>query len=177
MPHFVSVQQSYSGASGTPEALDALRLCLHYLPESNYNVLKFLIKHLTRVAESTELNRMNSVSLSIVFGPNLLHCGDGLEGLRMQGYSNSIVCQLIRYYKELFGRARKRPGSEVPAKPTPYAEHVACKKQALMATAVPDLDSTYSERSIDEAVHERSNNTFSPTSPRQLPLGKARLDL
>lgn len=176
MPHFVSVQQSYTGTSGTPEALDALRLCLHYLPEQNYSVLKFLIKHLTKVAASTEMNRMTPVSLSIVFGPNLLHCGDGLEGLKMQGYSNSIVCQLIRFYKELFGKSRKRPGIDTPPRPLPYAEYVASKKeQALMSSGSYDLDTTHSERSIDEAVQERSNDTFSPISPRQLSLGEELL--
>jgi hypothetical protein len=187
VPHFVSVQQSYSATSGTPEALDALRLCLHYLPEQNYNVLKYLIKHLSKVAENTDKNKMTPVSLSIVFGPNLMHCGDGLEGLRMQGYSNSLVCQLIRFYKELFGKSKKRPGvdvststqprpgSGIPAKPVPYAEYVASKKeQVLMASGGHiDLDTTnHSERSIDEAIQERTNDTLSPTSPLKLPLGK-----
>lgn len=189
VPHFVSVQQSYSGSTGSPEALDALRLCLHYLPEANYNVLKYLVRHLATVAEYTEMNKMTPVSLSIVFGPNLMHCGDGLEGLKMQGYSNSIVCQLIRCYKELFGRPRKRPGSETPTKPqpkraggeapsklVPYAEYIAGKKETGLVASGGSVDldtTTHSERSIDEAILERSNDTLSPImSPRQLPHGK-----
>lgn len=175
MPHFVSVQQSYSGKSGTPEALNALRLCLSYLPESNYTVLTFLIKHLTKVAEEMDKNKMTSVSLSIVFGPNLLHCGEGLEGLRMQGYSNAIVCQMIQYFKELFGAGRKSAGNDTPSKPLPYAEHMANKKERT-GDGSHDLDHTLSERSIDEAILDRSNGTLSPTSPNHLPLGMAGID-
>lgn len=129
MPHFVSLQQSYPGET-TSESLDALQHCLKFLPESNYNVLRFLIKHLAKVAENSDKNKMTSVSLSIVFGPNLFHCGSGLEALRMQGYSNSCVCRMIQHHKVLFSRSvRRRAGSDMPTKPVPYMEHMASKRR------------------------------------------------
>ena len=127
MPHFVSLHQSYPGEA-SQESLEALQHCLKFLPEPNYNTLKFLIKHLAKVVEHTENNKMTAVSLAIVFGPNLFHCGSGLEALKMQGYSNSIVCRMIQYHDVLFVKTRKRDGSE-PPKPVPYAEHVKEKRK------------------------------------------------
>ena len=135
---------------------------------------------------------MTSVSLSIVFGPNLFHCGDGLEGLKLQGYSNSIVCRMIQHYKELFIRSsietegttptstheieigsNTPTRSNRPTKPVPYQEYMASKNEhALSPGSSHDLDVTQSERSIDEAIYEQSNVTLSPTSPSHLPLGE-----
>ena len=124
LPHFVSLQQSYTNES-SQEAIDALHHCLKVLPEPNYSILRYLIKHLAKVAENSEENKMTPISLSIVFGPNLFHCGSGLEGLRMQGYSNSIVCRMIQNHKILFGKSRRGSSiSGTPAKPTPYIEHM-----------------------------------------------------
>ena len=141
MPHFVSLQQSYS-ADASQEALEALKHCLGFLPEQNHIILKFLIRHLAKVADFSDKNKMTSVSLSIVFGPNLFHCDSGLEGLRTQGYCNSCVCRMIQNHRMLFDggvdggsgegdgegkkrKAKKRTASEPPAKPQPYHEYKA----------------------------------------------------
>ena len=142
MPHFVSMQQSYS-TEASPEALEALKHCLAFLPEQNRVILKYLIQHLDRVAEYSDKNKMTSVSLSIVFGPNLFHCDSGLEGLRTQGYCNSCVCRMIQFHKFLFdeeeeegasggkgkkkGKGKKR--ADAPAKPQPYHEYKANMSQ------------------------------------------------
>lgn len=130
MTHFVSIQQSYPGEA-TPEALAALKHCIEFLPEPNYNVLRFLVRHLAKVAKYSDKNKMTAVSLSIVFGPNLFHCGSGLEGLKLQGYSNSSVCRMIQHHKVLFPRGT---GGDVPARPVPYVEHVAKKKKERVGT-------------------------------------------
>lgn len=121
VPHFVHVQQCYP-TEATPEALDKLKESLRLLPTTNYNMLNYLIQHLTRVAKHTEKNKMTSVSLSIVFGPNIFPCGSGLEALKLQGYSNSTTCRMIQNYRTLFDRRRGRK-RELPEKPRPYAEH------------------------------------------------------
>lgn len=125
MPHFVSLQQSYP-SEVTPEALDALQHTMGFLPDVNRSTLKYIIRHLARVAEHSESNKMTPVSLSIVFGPNLFHCGSGLEALRLQGYSNSIVCRMIQYHKVLFA---KKPE---PARPLPYSEHMRKKVSSVI---------------------------------------------
>ena len=45
---------------------------------------------------------MTPVSLSIVFGPGVFHCGGGLEGMKLQGYANSVLCRLVMYSDALF---------------------------------------------------------------------------
>ena len=127
MQHFVSVQQSHP-SEATPDALEALQNCLRYLPEPNYNVLRYLIRHMVKVAEHSDQNKMTAVSLAIVFGPNLFHCGAGLEGLRLQGFSNAAVCRMVQNHKVLFPRGKKW-GVTDPPKPRPYLEHVAEKKR------------------------------------------------
>ncbi len=128
MPHFVSTQESYP-SQATKEALEALHHCLRFLPEQNYNVLKFLIRHLAKVSEHSSSNKMTAASLAIVFGPNLFHCGSGLEGLRLQGYSNSTVCRMIQNHKKLFNHRKDRMERD-PVKPLPYAVHMAEKRES-----------------------------------------------
>ena len=127
MSHFMSVQQSYSNEA-THEALEALQRCLRFLPEVNYQVLQYLIRHLVKIAEHSDANKMTAVALSIVFGPSVFHCGSGLEGLRLQGYSNATVCRMIQYNRLLFSKGKKFGVTE-PTKPRPYSEHIAEKRK------------------------------------------------
>jgi len=129
MPHFVSIQQAHP-SEATPEVLQAISRCLKFLPEVNFNSLRFLIRHVAKVAEHSGENKMTAVSLAIVFGPNLFHCGSGLEALKLQGFSNSLVCRMIQNHKMLFPRGQKREGP-VPIKPRPYVEHAAIKNNMV----------------------------------------------
>ena len=96
---------------------------------------------MAKVSEYSDKNKMTAVSLSIVFGPNLFHCGSGLEALKLQGYSNSSVCRMVQYHKVLFpsSRGRKRAGSDLPSRPVPYVEHVAKKKRENVSSTVPSI--------------------------------------
>lgn len=126
VPHFARIQQCYP-SEATPEALDKLKDSLRLLPTTNYNMLSYLIQHLTRVAKQSDKNKMTAVSLSIVFGPNIFPCGSGIEALKLQGYSNATTCRLIQNYRTLFDRRRGQK-LEPPEKPQPYAEHKRQKK-------------------------------------------------
>ena len=119
--HFVKVQQRYP-SEATPEALDTLKDSLRLLPTTNYNMLSYLIQHLTRVAKHSDKNKMTPVSLAIVFGPNIFPCGSGIEALKLQGYSNSTTCRMIQNYRTLFDRRRGQKRAP-PEKPQPYNEH------------------------------------------------------
>lgn len=53
------------------------RLCeiktlVQSLPKVHYDVLEFLIRHLVRVANRSEVNKMEPSNLAIVFGPSLI---------------------------------------------------------------------------------------------------------
>ncbi|XP_063986175.1 rho GTPase-activating protein 1 isoform X2 [Diachasmimorpha longicaudata] len=46
-------------------------LVLEKLPEDNYQLLKYIVQFLSRVMDRSDLNKMTSSNLAVVFGPNL----------------------------------------------------------------------------------------------------------
>ncbi|XP_050392003.1 protein FAM13B isoform X9 [Patella vulgata] len=82
--------------------IQQLKVALKELPLNNYNLLKFLAQFLVIVAHHEYLNKMNSMALGIVFGPNLFRCGQGLDGLKDQGVINQITAKFITDYDTLF---------------------------------------------------------------------------
>ena len=134
VPHFANIQQRYPSEASS-EALDKLKESLRLLPTTNYNMLSYLIQHLTRVAKHSDKNKMTAVSLSIVFGPNIFPCGSGVEALKLQGYSNATTCRLIQNYRTLFDRRRGQK-REPPEKPQPYSEHKRQKKVITTDTGI-----------------------------------------
>lgn len=51
--------------------VDSVRRELKRLPAAHYVTLKYLLQHLHRVADRSELNKMNPFNLSSVFAPSL----------------------------------------------------------------------------------------------------------
>jgi Rho GTPase-activating protein 1 len=48
------------------------QIILEKLPEDNYAVLKYVVQFLSKVMDRSDLNKMTSSNLAVVFGPNLL---------------------------------------------------------------------------------------------------------
>lgn len=71
------------------------------LPEDNYFILKYVIQFLTEVAAKSEVNRMDSKNLAVVFGPNLLW-SKSQASLTSMGYVNTCAFILIDSYDMLF---------------------------------------------------------------------------
>ena len=53
------------------ECVQQLKGLLLQLPEEHYVVLRYLIRFLVMVSQYETTNKMNSMALAIVFGPNL----------------------------------------------------------------------------------------------------------
>ncbi|KAL7873487.1 hypothetical protein AOLI_G00125580 [Acnodon oligacanthus] len=49
------------------------------LPHGNLNTLRYFFSFLKRVSQRCVENKMDSSNLSVIFAPNLLHCGEGTE--------------------------------------------------------------------------------------------------
>ncbi|XP_036449184.1 rho GTPase-activating protein 11A isoform X2 [Colossoma macropomum] len=49
------------------------------LPHGNLNTLRYFFSFLKRVSQRCAENKMDSSNLSVIFAPNLLHCGEGTE--------------------------------------------------------------------------------------------------
>jgi hypothetical protein len=69
-PSFIS--PSFSLPTGFHPTAQLHQL-VEQLPETHYTTLAFLMAHLKRVAAHSEVNRMDTTNLGIVFGPTVLH--------------------------------------------------------------------------------------------------------
>lgn len=66
-------QIKISTGNGNIEKLAyAKSLILQRLPADNYKLLKFIVEFLVKVMDRSDLNKMTSSNLAIVFGPNLV---------------------------------------------------------------------------------------------------------
>ena len=72
------------------------------LREEHRVVLTYLLEFLQLVIEHCEDNRMNSASLAIVFGPNLLWSGSGVATLTSLSKINSFTKYIIDNFNLIF---------------------------------------------------------------------------
>lgn len=83
--------------------LAAFRDLLGELPRQNYDTLKYLLRHLLRVTEHSDQNRMHVQNLAIVFGPTLLSSGEEPRNLALDMMQqNQIIEFLLLEYSFLF---------------------------------------------------------------------------
>jgi len=74
----------------------AIKGMLQRLPGPNYEVVKFMMRHLARVAQQSSINRMETANLAIVFGPTLMRAeNETMDMVMNMGYQNSLVEHLI----------------------------------------------------------------------------------
>uniref|UniRef100_A0AAY4B0Y7 Rho GTPase-activating protein 1 n=1 Tax=Denticeps clupeoides TaxID=299321 RepID=A0AAY4B0Y7_9TELE len=86
----------------TSRRVERIRNMLHTLPEENYASLKFLIQFLSQVLAQSEVNKMNSANLAVVFGPNLLWGQDAAMTLSAIGPINNFTRLLLDQHQEIF---------------------------------------------------------------------------
>lgn len=85
------------------QLIEVQRLFREELPKENYIILKYIIHFLTQVSQYSDSNKMNTLNLAIVFGPNLLW-PKGQANLSTIGHLNSFAAYLIDNYTQLFVR-------------------------------------------------------------------------
>lgn len=56
--------------------INSIKRLVDELPEPNYSTLRYLVRHLSRVAGKSHMNKMDARYLAIVFGPTLIRPGD-----------------------------------------------------------------------------------------------------
>ena len=54
------------------------------LPKAHYDTLCYLLHHLSRVAENSDLNKMESSNLAVVFAPTIMRSAEGDDDLLSQ---------------------------------------------------------------------------------------------
>ncbi|KAM7410227.1 hypothetical protein PAMA_001597 [Pampus argenteus] len=98
------------GPDTDPEVLvlvDNLRELLKELPQSNIATLRYIIRHLRRIAELEDDNKMSPSNLGIVFGPSLMRprptgATISLSSLVDYPHQARIVEALIVFYLSIF---------------------------------------------------------------------------
>ncbi|KAM9775319.1 rho GTPase-activating protein 12b isoform X6 [Syngnathus typhle] len=75
------------------------------LPKPNHDTMQVLFKHLRRVIDHGEANRMTTQSVAIVFGPTLLRPETETGNIAVHMvYQNQIVELILLEYESIFGR-------------------------------------------------------------------------
>uniref|UniRef100_A0A8B9H6L2 Rho GTPase activating protein 12a n=1 Tax=Astyanax mexicanus TaxID=7994 RepID=A0A8B9H6L2_ASTMX len=94
-----------SAISEFNQKVQAVKDKVKQLPRPNHDTMQALFKHLRKVIDHGEKNRMTTQSVAIVFGPTLLR--PEIETLNMavhMVYQNQIVELILLEYETIFGR-------------------------------------------------------------------------
>lgn len=84
------------------ERIAALKNTVALLPEKNRCTLEFLLRHLKKVSEFQEFNRMNATNLALVFAPGLFRSENETSGLRDFKFQSKVVEDLIVFIDDFF---------------------------------------------------------------------------
>ncbi|ROK31101.1 Rho GTPase-activating protein 15 [Anabarilius grahami] len=86
------------------DKVDRLKLLVISMPPPNHDTLSHMIRHLKRVMENSDSNRMTTQNIGIVFGPTLMRpeneCGN--MAINMV-YQNQAIELLLSEYERIFG--------------------------------------------------------------------------
>ncbi|XP_047205771.1 rho GTPase-activating protein 12b isoform X4 [Girardinichthys multiradiatus] len=87
------------------QRMNSVKDLIKKLPKPNHDTMQVLFKHLRRVIEHGEVNRMTTQSVAIVFGPTLLRPETETGNIAVHMvYQNQIVELILLEYESVFGR-------------------------------------------------------------------------
>ncbi|KAG1930160.1 rho GTPase-activating protein [Pimephales promelas] len=92
--------------SSYPEKVERLKLLVISMPPPNHDTLSHMIRHLKRVKERSDCNRMTTQNIGIVFGPTLMRPEN--EGGNMAVnmlYQNQAIELLLSEHERIFETA------------------------------------------------------------------------
>uniref|UniRef100_M3ZTD9 Rho GTPase activating protein 12 n=1 Tax=Xiphophorus maculatus TaxID=8083 RepID=M3ZTD9_XIPMA len=87
------------------QRVNSVKDLIKKLPKPNHDTMQALFRHLRRVIEHGETNRMTTQSVAIVFGPTLLRPETETGNIAVHMvYQNQIVELILLEYEGVFGR-------------------------------------------------------------------------
>ncbi|XP_069554189.1 rho GTPase-activating protein 12b isoform X5 [Brachyistius frenatus] len=87
------------------QRVNSIKDLIKKLPKPNHDTMQVLFKHLRRVIDHGEANRMTTQSVAIVFGPTLLRPETETGNIAVHMvYQNQIVELILLEYENIFGR-------------------------------------------------------------------------
>ncbi|XP_063729897.1 rho GTPase-activating protein 12b isoform X6 [Eleginops maclovinus] len=92
-------------SSDYKQRVNSIKDLIKKLPKPNHDTMQVLFKHLRRVIDHGEANRMTTQSVAIVFGPTLLRPETETGNIAVHMvYQNQIVELILLEYESIFGR-------------------------------------------------------------------------
>ncbi|XP_014353853.1 rho GTPase-activating protein 15 isoform X2 [Latimeria chalumnae] len=77
------------------------------LPRPNHDTMSYIFRHLKKVMEHSEQNRMTTQNIGIVFGPTLMRPEKDFGNIAVNMiYQNQVVELILMEYEEIFGHSR-----------------------------------------------------------------------
>uniref|UniRef100_UPI0037E87D9D rho GTPase-activating protein 45 isoform X1 n=1 Tax=Semicossyphus pulcher TaxID=241346 RepID=UPI0037E87D9D len=125
------------GPDTDPEVLvlvDKLKELLKELPKANISTLRYIIRHLRRISELEEDNKMSPSNLGIVFGPSLMRprptgATISLSSLVDYPHQARIVEAMIVFYSSIFhSKTSQSNKTSRPASSSTQQDHIADDK-------------------------------------------------
>ncbi len=143
--------QACRTAATQPLRLQLYKDLIDRLPSAHYNTLQFLLAHLSRVAEHSEVNKMATRNLALVFGPTMIKPGlDSIASMMTDMREQvSIMETLIVHHEELFASPTS---PRVLASPT--ASDFAAASGPSTPTTVPLAESSLLDAELQARMQE-----------------------
>ncbi|XP_026825602.1 rho GTPase-activating protein 21 isoform X6 [Ooceraea biroi] len=75
--------------------MTTIRKLLRDLPEHHFETLKYLMQHLKKIVEHSEINKMEAKNLAIVFGPTLVRASGSRDNMMTMVTDMSHQCRIV----------------------------------------------------------------------------------
>uniref|UniRef100_A0A8C2X265 Rho GTPase activating protein 45 n=1 Tax=Cyclopterus lumpus TaxID=8103 RepID=A0A8C2X265_CYCLU len=148
------------GPDTYPEALvlvDKLKELLKELPKANIATLRYIIRHLRRIVELEEDNKMSPSNLGIVFGPSLMRprptgATISLSSLVDYPHQARIVESLIVFYSSIF-QSKPAQSHKTSRSASTSTQQVGLVLKLLYNNYILMVFSTFTECKLFKPIH------------------------
>ncbi|KAI5744984.1 hypothetical protein M8J76_007183 [Diaphorina citri] len=130
-PHFIQADKIEDPAT----RMATIKKLVHELPEHHFQTLKYILQHLKRVVDNSEVNKMEARNLAIMFGPTLVRAGDDNMVTMVTDMSHQcrIVETLILNVDWCFGESESpNPADSELSTTTNVADHGPANQSLLL---------------------------------------------
>uniref|UniRef100_A0A3Q0T345 Rho GTPase activating protein 45 n=1 Tax=Amphilophus citrinellus TaxID=61819 RepID=A0A3Q0T345_AMPCI len=145
--------------------VDSLKELLKELPKPNIATLRYIIRHLRRIAELEEDNKMSPSNLGIVFGPSLMRprptgATISLSSLVDYPHQARIVEALIVFYSSIFQSKTSQTNKTSRSASAPI-QQVGLKQMVYIRSSLGSLGSSEQLPDSDSELDERTSQSHS----------------
>ncbi|XP_065174284.1 rho GTPase-activating protein 21-B isoform X4 [Atheta coriaria] len=169
--------------------LEEIRKLVKSLPVYNYHTLRHLILHLRRVADNSEVNKMDTKNLAIVFGPTIVRTGE--ENMQKMVNDMTHQCKIVESllkYADWFFSDDSVESLNLPAAPIAQGEIFPTEMKtntALLKENISKMEGLTQSKdqkdklflSIFTAAHKRYRKKPKDNDEPQSPTGTGQFNI